>query len=86
MTRSSFVFYNFPVLKNHIKKIKNVDIGISSNLIGLLSLTNGQCPYSWEVDNEVTENDIVRMQDITIRNYDNSKISNKTGIISILVM
>ena len=41
---------------------------------------------SWEVDNEVTENDIVRMQDITIRNYDNSKISNKTGMISILVM
>ena len=54
------------------------DVGISSNLIGSLSLTNGHCPpprrwimKQWQADlnsrfAEVTENDIFRMQDITI--------------------
>ena len=52
------------------------DVGISSNLIGSLSLTNGHCP---EVDNETTagvnsvlpkepRNDILRTQNITIPN------------------
>ena len=56
------------------------DVGISSNLIGLLSLTNGHCPppgrwimKQWPAGvnsrfAEVTENDILRMQDITIPN------------------
>ena len=29
------------------------DVGISSNMIGLLSLTNGQCRTPREVDNEI---------------------------------
>ena len=57
---------------------KLCDIGITSNLIGSLSLTNGQCPPPWEVVNETVagwrkllfcqsdQNDILRMQDITI--------------------
>ena len=56
------------------------DVGISSHLIGSLSLTNGHCPppgrwimKQWPADvnsrfAEVTENDILRMQDITITN------------------
>ena len=53
------------------------DVGISSNLIGSLSLTNGHCPppgrwimKQWPVGvnsrfAEVTENDILQTQDIT---------------------
>ena len=56
------------------------DVVISSNLIGSLSLTNGHCPppgrwimKQWPTGvnsrfAEVTENDILRMQDITIPN------------------
>ena len=52
------------------------DVGISSNLTGLLSLTNGHClpPGRWIMKQwlaginshfaKVTENDILRMQDI----------------------
>ena len=57
-------------------------VGITSNVIGSLSLTNGQCQPSGRcMDNEtmaggcinscfaeVTENDILRMQDIIIAN------------------
>ena len=61
-----------------IYKLDNVDI--SSNLIGSLSLTNGQCPppgrwimKQWPADvifrfAEANENDILRMQDFTISN------------------
>ena len=56
------------------------DVGITSNLIGSLSLINGQCPppgrwimKQWPAGAnarfaEVTENDILRMQDTTIPN------------------
>ena len=56
------------------------EVGISSNLIGSLSLTNGHCPPPgrWIMKQwpacvnsrfaEVTESDILRMQDITIPN------------------
>ena len=56
------------------------DVGISSNLIGSPSLTNGQCPSPgrWIMKQspagvnsrfaEVTENDILRMQYIVIPN------------------
>ena len=65
------------------------DVGISSNLIGLLSLTNGQSPppgrcimKQWPGVNscfaEVTENDILWMQDITIPN--DTKKTTKLGI------
>ena len=60
----------------YISMYKLGDVGISSNLIGSLSLTNGQCPppgrwimKQWPAGvssrfAEVTENDILRMQDI----------------------
>ena len=66
------------------------DVGISSNLIGSLSLTNGHCPppRRWIMKQwpagvnsrfaEVTENDILRMQDNTIPN--NTKEATKLGI------
>ena len=56
------------------------DVGITSNVIGSLSLTNGHCPPSgrWIMKQwptgvnscfaEVTKNDILQMQDITITN------------------
>ena len=56
------------------------DVGITSNLIGSLSLTNGHCPppgrwimKQWPTGvnsrfAEVTENDILRMQDIITAN------------------
>ena len=67
------------------------DVGISSNLIGSLSLTNGHCPppgrwimkhWSAGVNScfaEVTENDILRMQDIVISN--DTKEATKLGMI-----
>ena len=67
------------------------DVGISSNLIGSLSLTNGYCPppgrwimTQWPAGvnsyfAEVTENDILRMQDITI--YIDTKKATKLGMI-----
>ena len=67
------------------------DIGISSNLIGSLSLTNGHCPppgrwimkqWSAGVNScfaKVIENDILRRQDITISN--NTKKATKLGMI-----
>ena len=67
------------------------DVGISSNLIGSLSLTNGHCPppgrwimKQWPAGvnscfAEVTENDILRMQDITIPN--DAKKATKLGMI-----
>ena len=67
------------------------DVGISSNLIGSLSLTNGHCPppgrwimkqWSAGVNScfaEVTENDILRRQDITIPN--DTKKATKLGMI-----
>ena len=56
------------------------DVGITSNLIGSLSLTNGHCPPPWRSIMkqwptgansrfvEVTENDILRTQNITTAN------------------
>ena len=53
------------------------DVGITSNVIGSLSLTNGHCPppRKWTIKQwpagvnsrfaKVTENDILRMKDIT---------------------
>ena len=53
------------------------DVGITSNVIGSLSLTNGHCPPPgrWIIKQwpagvnsrfaKVTENDILRMKDIT---------------------
>ena len=70
--------YNSSISK--ISIYKRGDIGISSNLIGSLSLTNGQCPPPWRwimkqwpagVNSrfaEVTESDILRTQDITTAN------------------
>ena len=67
------------------------DVGISSNLIGSLSLNNGHCPppgrwimKQWPAGvnscfAEVTENDILRMQDITIPN--DTKKATKLGMI-----
>ena len=64
---------------------------ISSNLIGLLSLTNRHCPppgrwimKQWPAGvhscfAEVTENDILRMKDITIPNV--TKNATKLGMI-----
>ena len=67
------------------------DVGITSNLIGSLSLTNGHCPppgrwimKQWPAGvnsrfaGEVTENDILRMQDIATAN--DTKKSTKLGI------
>ena len=66
------------------------DVGISSNLIGSLSLTNGHCPppgrwimKQWPVGvnsrfAEVTENDILRTQDITTAN--DTKKATKLGM------
>ena len=65
------------------------DVGISSNLIGSLSLANGQYPppgrwimKQWPAVNsrftQVTENDILRMQNITIPN--NTKKATKLGM------
>ena len=66
------------------------DVGITSNLIGSLSLTNGQrlSPGRWIMKQwpagvnsrfaEVTENDILRMQDITIIN--DTKKDTKLGM------
>ena len=67
------------------------DVGISSNLIGLLSLTNGHCPPPgrWIMKQwpsgvnsrfaEVTENDSLQMQDIRIPN--DTKKATKLGMI-----
>ena len=67
------------------------DVGISSNLIGSISLTNRHCLPSgrWIMKQwpagvnscfaEVTENDILRMKDITIRN--DTKKDTKLGMI-----
>ena len=59
-----------PIYKISIYKLG--DVGITSNLIGSLSLTNGHClPPGPRVNSrfaEVNENDILRMQDITIAN------------------
>ena len=67
------------------------DVGISSILIGSLSLTNGHCPppgrwimKQWPAGvnfcfAEVTENDILRMRDITIPN--DTKKAMKLGMI-----
>ena len=67
------------------------DIGISSNLIGLLSLTNGHCPplgrwimKQWPADinscfAKVTENNFLRLQDIIISN--DTKKAMKLGMI-----
>ena len=66
------------------------DVGISSNLIGSLSLTNGHCPPPWRwimkqwpagVNScfaKVTENDILRTQDITTAN--DTKKATKLGM------
>ena len=66
------------------------DVGITSNLIGSLSLTNGQCPPPgrWIIKQwpasvnsrfaQVTENDILRMQDITFPN--DTKKATKLGM------
>ena len=68
------------ISKIHISIYKLGDVGITSNLIGSLSLTNGHCPppgrwimKQWPAGvnsrfAEVTENDILRMQDITTAN------------------
>ena len=69
---------------------KHGDVGISSNLIGSLFLTNGKCPPPgrWIMKQwpacvnsrfaEVTEKDILRMQDITIPN--DTKKATELGI------
>ena len=66
------------------------DVGITSNLIGSLSLTNGHFPppgrwimKQWPAAvnsrfSEVTENDILRMQNITFAN--NAKKATKLGM------
>ena len=75
---------------NLISIYERSDVGISSNLIGSLSLTNGHCPPPgrWIMKQmarvnscfaEVTENDILRMQDITIPN--DTKKATKLGMI-----
>ena len=65
---------------NNISIYKHDDVDITNNLIGSLSLTNGQCPPpgSWIMKQwlpginshfvEVTTNNILQMQDITIPN------------------
>ena len=72
---------------NLISVYKLGDVGISSNLIGLLSMTNGHCPppgrwimKQWPAGvnsrfAEVTENDILWTQDITTAN-DTKKATN----------
>ena len=77
------------ILKISIYKLG--DVVISSNLIGSLSLANGHCPppgrwimKQWPAGvnscfAEETENDILRMQDITIPN--DTKKATKLGMI-----
>ena len=67
-------FITYKLIK--ISMYKLGDVGVSSNLIGSLSLTNGHCPppRRWIMKQwpaavnsrfaEVTENDIPRQQDI----------------------
>ena len=92
--------WNWPITAREISQpcnnsiYKLGDIGISSNLIGSLSLTNGHCPppgrwimKQWPAGvnscfAEVTENDILRMQDLTIPN--DTKKATKFGIMMIV--
>ena len=65
---------------NNISIYKRDDVDITNNLIGSLSLTNGQCPPPgrWIMKQwllginshfaKVTKNNILQMQDITIPN------------------
>ena len=84
------VFSYFKIRIKLISIYKLGDVGITSNLIGSLSLTNGHCPPPgrWVIKQwpagvnsrfaEVTENDILRMQDITIAN--DTKKATKLGM------
>ena len=86
----AFIFISFQCT-TVISIYKLGDVGISSNLIGSLSLTNGHCPppgrwimKQWPAGvnscfAEMTENDILRMQDITIPN--DTKKATKLGMI-----